>query len=199
MKTSHTMKDLLDMVRVGDRFRSGDDENARIYKFIERPGRSEDGEPALVLECSTFGAFPDIYEGLEMFALGTDSRAVAIALTTQGWAVPFTRDEEGNKVATVDVPPSEHPDRRRVALLFLLTDDNEQASRLVMVDTGEVLEESDGGNEAHGQLLDACGMALTFHRADKEHLRALIESTRDRLADGMTIEDFGFGDDLPAD
>lgn len=196
MKTSHTTKDLLAMVRVGDRFHRGDDENARIYKFIERPGRSEDDEPALVVECSMFGAFPDIYEGLEMFALGTDPRAVAIALTTQGWAVPFTRDEDGNKVSpTIDVPPSEHPERRRVALLFVLTDDHQQASRLVMVDTGEVLEESDGGNEAHGQLLDACGMALSFHRADKEHLRNLIESTRQRLADGMTLDDFGFGDD----
>lgn len=191
MKTTHTPKELMEMVAVGDRFHRGDDEFARVYKFIERPGRSEHQEPATVVECSMFGAFPDIYEGLEVFALQTDHRAVAIALTTSGWAVPTHIGCE-----TPDCPPSEHPERQRVALLFLLTDDNRQASRLVMCENGQTLDENEGENEGRGQLVEACAMALHFHRADKDHLRELIESTRARLLDGSTVGDFFDGDNL---
>lgn len=192
MKTSHSPKELLDLIGVGERFHRGNDEYARVYKFIERPGRSDNGEPPLVVECSLFGAFPDIYEGLEVFALQTDHRAVAIGLTTCGWAVPHHGKCERDEF---DVAPSEHPDRKRVALAFVLTDDNLEASRLVMVETQEVVEESTDSSSSSGQLVDACAMALHFHRADKEHLRELIRDTQDRLTELTTIEDMGFPTD----
>lgn len=194
MKTNHQPLEMMDMVNVGDRFHRGDDEFARVYKFVERPGRSEDNEPSIVLECSLFGAFPDIYEGLQIFAGQTDARAVGLAITTCGWAIPY---EAGTSPAEGDTPPSEHPDRRRVSVLFVLTDDNRQASRMVMTSTGEVLEENE--NDGQGQLVEACAMALHFHRADKEHLLELIETTRHRLSEAMTLEDFGFADPLEDD
>ena len=94
----------------------------------------------------------DIYDGLEelgdKFVLGTNE--VAIAIETTGWAAPI----EGNEDEDEDemVAPSQHPKRRRVRLMSIVTRSYEVASALGFADDDEIVTDS---GTARGSLAEA--------------------------------------------
>ena len=94
------------------------------------------------------GTCGDVYQLLEETEtkklLATD---VAVGVETCGWASPTTSDEAN------EVPPSQHPDRRRVRLVTMVTRKFEVASAMGFADTpDEVITDS---GTARGALADA--------------------------------------------
>ena len=71
----------------------------------------------------------------------------AIGVSSYGWAAPH------DGAASCDVGPSEHPERRRVHLVCLITPACEMASTFRFLDTGEVI--SDELGSATGSLAQA--------------------------------------------
>lgn len=96
----------------------------------------------------------DIYQLIE--DIKEDSSALiwdAIALTTQGWAAPLDSDKES------ETPPSEHPERKRVLLMSIITSDNKICSVIQMEDSLPLYDQS-----ATGALADSL---LTIYPKDK--------------------------------
>lgn len=166
-------EEMLDMVKLSERFTTGDDTVARLYQF--RTIIDTDGETKV--ECSTYGSFPDVYEGLTQFASDTDDKCVGLAVAVCGWASPCDRDENGKPVTEASLPPSQSPDRRRVSLLYVVGVDNRHANLLIFTDTGETDRESDG----QGELSDAVRTALHFHRFDNEEIRRAWDRAEEEL------------------
>ena len=72
-----------------------------------------------------------------------------LAVTTCGWAAPRnTETETDNELA-----PSQHPERRRVALFIMVNNAGEMASILRFSDTPDETVTDNG--EAHGSLAEA--------------------------------------------
>jgi hypothetical protein len=90
----------------------------------------------------------DVYEGCEnlplSFVLAEGDEA--IALETCGWASPLDDNDD-------DIAPSQHPKRRRVRLLALITRRFEMASALGFADDADEIV-TDAG-QAVGTLADA--------------------------------------------
>jgi hypothetical protein len=98
----------------------------------------------------TIGTCGDVYELLEEMEtkelLATD---VAVGVETTGWASPLAKGEDEDE----QVPPSQHPERRRVRLVTMVTRKFEVASAMGFADTpDEVI--TDAGT-ARGALADA--------------------------------------------
>lgn len=78
------------------------------------------------------GTSGDVYDLLEGLAsrklLATD---IAVGVETCGWASPITEGMTDDE----QVPPSEHPDRRRVRLISIVTRKFEMASAMGFADT----------------------------------------------------------------
>jgi len=98
----------------------------------------------------TIGTCGDVYELLEEMEakelLATD---VAVGVETTGWASPIQQGDNEDE----QVPPSQHPDRRRVRLVTMVTRNFDVASAMGFADTpDEVI--TDAGT-ARGALADA--------------------------------------------
>jgi hypothetical protein len=97
----------------------------------------------------TIGTHGDVYELLESLAgsklLATD---IAVGVETCGWASPIKEGVDDDE----QVPPSQHPDRRRVRLVSLVTRKYDMASAMGFADTpDEVI--TDAGT-ARGSLAE---------------------------------------------
>lgn len=155
---------LLEMVKTSPNFATATDDFARVYRFA---WGDDDA-----MTCNQFGAFPDIYEGLTQLAITPDPNNVALAIATQGWAVP------NDPNADPDLAPSERPDRVRVSLLAVVDVQQRHAARIHMIESGQVLDGDDeNGEAAGGQLLDAMVTALQLSRVNLDEARAMIEAT----------------------
>jgi hypothetical protein len=125
-------------------------------------GKHKDGDEAFAMKRAqmfavevggtvrTIGTCGDVYELLEEMEakelLATD---VAVGVETCGWASPISQGEDEDD----QVPPSQHPDRRRVRLVTMVTRKFEVASAMGFADTpDEVI--TDAGT-ARGSLADA--------------------------------------------
>jgi hypothetical protein len=87
----------------------------------------------------------DIYDVLEK--ISQDSSGLiwdAIAVTTQGWAAPLGSSED------LDTPPSQHPDRTRVFLVCIITNERDIHS-VIKIEGKEPVYDNSGT----GALADA--------------------------------------------
>ncbi|NBO53378.1 MAG: hypothetical protein EBU84_02035 [Actinobacteria bacterium] len=89
---------------------------------------------------------PDIYDGLLIlpYSVTLNNDDYALVIETTGWAAPH----DGQEIA-----PSEHPLRRRVRLLAMVTRTYEMASALGFADDTDEIVTDDG--HATGGLADA--------------------------------------------
>jgi len=71
----------------------------------------------------------------------------AVLVTTSGWAVQFTPNEDDN---ITQIPPSEHPNRKRVVLRAMYTKEEEFATCVILED-----EEPMFDDQGNGMLADA--------------------------------------------
>jgi hypothetical protein len=95
----------------------------------------------------------DIYEALdEVASKPLASGDLVLGCETTGWASPITDDDDGEEIA-----PSQHPQRRRVRLVALVSRKYEMASALGFADDDEVI--TDDG-QARGTLADALADAM---------------------------------------
>ena len=98
----------------------------------------------------SLGKFGDVYEGLdtigEQHTLASDETAVICQ--TCGWASPIEGEPTEN-----EVPPSEHPQKRRVRLTVLATRSEQMVSSIVFADTPD--ESIYDFGTARGSLADA--------------------------------------------
>lgn len=82
----------------------------------------------------------DVYEGFEnlpsIVRLSADDEGIAVE--TCGWAAPIKENDDD------DTAPSQHPERRRVKLLSVITRTFETASAISFADDDNII--TDGGN-----------------------------------------------------
>jgi len=71
----------------------------------------------------------------------------AVLVTTSGWAVQFTPNEDDN---ITQIPPSQHPNRKRVVLRAMYTKEEEFATCVILED-----EEPMFDDQGNGMLADA--------------------------------------------
>jgi hypothetical protein len=96
------------------------------------------------------GAAGDVYEGLENLPLhvSLSDTDAAIAVETTGWCAPI----DDSKSDDDQILPSQHPERRRVRLMSLVTRTYNSASAMGFADEDEVI--TDDGS-ARGTLAEA--------------------------------------------
>jgi hypothetical protein len=90
----------------------------------------------------------DIYDVIEK--ISNDSSGLiwdAIAVTTQGWAAPIKQDEDEN------IPPSQHPNRTRVFLVCIITNERDIHS-VIKLDGEEAVYDNSGTGALADALLD---------------------------------------------
>ena len=111
----------------------------------------------------SLGKYGDVYEGLEKIGEQHTlaSEETAVVCQTCGWASPIEGEPTEN-----DVPPSQHPKKRRVRLTVLATRSNQMVSSIVFADTPD--ESSYDYGSARGSLADAL----------KETLGKMLASTK---------------------
>lgn len=99
----------------------------------------------------------DVYDGLEsLSSVATLTiNDEAIAVETCGWAAPVDNDNGSDEYD--GIAPSQHPLRRRVRLLALVTRQYTAASALGFADDDEVITDS---GQAKGSLADALLLAM---------------------------------------
>jgi hypothetical protein len=123
-------------------------------------GKEEEGDNFSMKEAKAFavevggtiriiGTHGDVYELLESLSnrklLATD---VAVGVETCGWACPIKEGVADDE----QVAPSQHPDRRRVRLISLVTRKYETASAMGFADTPDEVITDDGS--ARGTLAE---------------------------------------------
>jgi len=155
---------------------------SRIYSFSKSPTGG--------VICSPFGAFPDPYEGLAMFAHETSKDVIALAVTCSGWGAEGTGD------APEQIAPSEHPDRESVRLELVVSVSNEWFTRLSFPENQEredlVSASSTEDHVVAGDLLEAIRASLHFHRLSEEDMKSIYEGFRkilDDIDEGTTLEE----------
>ena len=89
------------------------------------------------------GRAPDIYDLLDEQYPRTG--VVGLAIHTTGWAAPLNSDGEAEGA------PSKHPERRRVALVSVITAEGMGSALSFADDPDEIITDSNGA----GQLADA--------------------------------------------
>ena len=90
----------------------------------------------------------DIYDVIEK--ISNDSSGLiwdAIAVTTQGWAAPIKQDGDE------DIAPSQHPDRTRVFLVCIITNERDIHS-VIKLDGEEAVYDKSGTGALADALLD---------------------------------------------
>ena len=108
----------------------------------------EDG----ALRISFLAEHGDVYELLDAPSSAIARMFDAAVVLTCGWAAPIDRDESPESKDSSEVPPSQHPQRRRVRLVVSVCD-NGVASVLRFADTPDDIV-TDAGS-ARGSLADA--------------------------------------------
>lgn len=94
----------------------------------------------------------DIYDALDEVASKPLAEGdLVLGCETTGWASPITDDDDG------EIAPSQHPQRRRVRLVALVSRKYEMASALGFADDDEIV--TDDG-QARGTLADALAGAM---------------------------------------
>ena len=130
---------------------------ARLYGISivdeEAAARNEDG----ALRITFLAEHGDVYELLDAPSSAIARMFDAAVVLTCGWAAPISRqdhDDHDTPDETTDdeVPPSQHPQRRRVRLVVVVCDDG-VASVLRFADTPDDIV-TDAGS-ARGSLADA--------------------------------------------
>lgn len=109
----------------------------------------------------SLGKYGDVYEGLEKIGEQHTlaSEETAVVCQTCGWASPIEGEPTEN-----DVPPSQHPKKRRVRLTVLATRSNQMVSSIVFADTPD--ESIYDFGSARGSLADALKETLGKMLAD---------------------------------
>ena len=109
----------------------------------------------------SLGKYGDVYEGLEKIGKQHTlaSEETAVVCQTCGWASPIEGEPTEN-----DVPPSQHPKKRRVRLTVLATRSNQMVSSIVFADTPD--ESIYDFGSARGSLADALKETLGKMLAD---------------------------------
>jgi hypothetical protein len=123
-------------------------------------GKEEEGDNFSMKQAKAFavevggtiriiGTHGDVYELLESLSnrklLATD---VAVGVETCGWACPIKEGVDDDE----QIAPSQHPDRRRVRLISLVTRKYEMASAMGFADTPDEVITDDGS--ARGTLAE---------------------------------------------
>lgn len=131
---------------------------------MSNEGLSEAGLYGVIETGETFqiSSDPDVYKLLEQ-NVTSPLKIVGLAITTSGWAAPLNADGE------MDCPPSEHPDRKRVLLVAVVTAD-ELMSSMRFADSEEVITEENGS----GSLADA--LCKAFERIADGNTENSLES-----------------------
>lgn len=111
----------------------------RLPKARCAPVAFADGQPILVLDAEQSDS--DVYSLIE--SITPDKNVNFYAVITGGWAAPH-----GDSV----LPPSQHPERKRVELLVVTSRDGQVASALSMAGNSELIIDE---GEATGSLADA--------------------------------------------
>lgn len=138
--------------------------NETVVKLAEATyhelGKEEEGDNFAMKKAKAFavevggtvriiGEHGDVYELLETLSnrklLDTD---VAIGVETCGWACPIQEGVDDEE----QVAPSQHPDRRRVRLIALVTRKFDMASAMGFADTPDEVITDDGS--ARGSLAE---------------------------------------------
>ncbi len=104
------------------------------------------------LRISFLAEHGDVYELLDAPSSAIARMFDAAVVLTCGWAAPISRDESPENQDLSEVPPSQHPQRRRVRLVVSVCD-NGVASVLRFADTPDDIV-TDAGS-ARGSLADA--------------------------------------------
>jgi hypothetical protein len=121
----------------------------RLYKFT-----LDHNNPHSVTMVE-FGAFVDVYEGLEVFTADELSAdAIGLGIVTTGWAAPIPEGHTGEDDELT--APSAHPERRRVILFTCRTLSGDCHSVIDMQGNDEVIEQDSG----RGPLAEALEYAL---------------------------------------
>lgn len=117
----------------------------RMVRELPSQGLSEAGLYGVIETGETFqiSSDPDVYKLLEQ-NVTSPLKIVGLAITTSGWAAPLNADGE------MDCPPSEHPERKRVLLVAVVTA-VELMSSMRFADSEDVITEENGS----GSLADA--------------------------------------------
>lgn len=112
-------------------------------------GQSKAGLFGVLVTGETFeiGQADDVYDLLDNVE-PTPLKIVGLAVTTSGWASPLNANGE------VDCPPSQHPQRRRVCLVALITAD-EMLSAMRFADDDEITTDANGQGSLADALRDA--------------------------------------------
>ena len=111
-------------------------------KFAYAYGLNLDESNNILLNYIELKKSVDLYQLIE--DIKEDSSGLiwdALAFTTQGWAAPLSSS---------DVPPSEHPERKRVSLMSIITSKNNICSVIQMKDSLPLYDKS-----ATGALADS--------------------------------------------
>ena len=93
----------------------------------------------------------DVYDLLDRVDPKELSRFGAVGLVTCGWAAPLPKDYDKEQMDSLDTPPSQHPEKRRVRLFICASRDN-MASVIRFQDQDEVVVDE---GEAVGPLANA--------------------------------------------
>ena len=88
------------------------------------------GQPVLVLDAEQSG--PDIYDLLD--SLKPESVVNYYAVITTGWAAPLNDDGDTGGIA-----PSQHPQRKRVELMCIVSRDAQMASAMTMEGDDDII------------------------------------------------------------
>jgi len=125
---------------------------ARLYgvSIVDADGVRTNQNGALRI--SFLAEHGDVYELLEAPSSAIARMFDAAVVLTCGWAAPIDSDENSHDETVDDVPPSQHPQRRRVRLVVSVCD-NGVASVLRFADTPNDIV-TDAGS-ARGSLADA--------------------------------------------
>lgn len=122
-----------------------------VRELDPKEGQSKAGLFGVLVTGETFeiGHADDVYDLLDNVE-PTPIKIVGLAVTTSGWASPLNENGE------VDCPPSQHPQRKRVCLVALVTAD-EMLSAMRFADEDDVITDTNG----QGSLADALRDAFT--------------------------------------
>ena len=127
-----------------------------LYQLDNSKGMAFDSHSARIFHIDDDGLFTlidhnrDVYDLLDDDDVATDlSKAdnISIGVLTYGWAAPITDDSNQS-----DVPPSQHPDKKRVRVLVTACDHGKFLTFLRFEADPDAVETQGGGE---GSMADA--------------------------------------------
>jgi hypothetical protein len=129
-------------IKIFNLVHNGESDYAHAY------GLNIDEQDDTVINHLEINKSKDVYQVIEK--ISNDSSGLiwdAIAVTTQGWAAPLGSSEE------TDTPPSQHPDRTRVFLVCIITNQRDIHS-VIKLDGEEAVYDNSGTGALADALLD---------------------------------------------